>query len=306
MVQRVVEGSGGEAARDAPYWEFWNEPELPYAWQPAYDDSKHTKFFTSAIQVLVVLDQYRAQSSNANAKKLRFGFASFATANVASTVIGALDQGQSKVPVDFFSFHSYSNDPLVIVGDVQKVASARDASTRYAGAELSLSEWGPDLANTLDSSTMDMPLLVATVIARGASLGLDRAYHTLFWDYFAIIPWGMLDHGVAPRPLFHAYELLAALVGGGADRLVVAGATDGSLAGGDGAALASRDFASSKTRVFVVNRSAAARTVRIDVGGAPATPARIRAFDDPHAAVHDVAPSTVFTLAARSMALVEL
>jgi hypothetical protein len=303
VVQRVVEGSDGEAPRSAPYWEIWNEPELAYAW-PA-SDTNLTTFFTMAIQALVALDQYRTQSTSAAAKALHFGLASFAHASTAVTVIGSLDGASTHVPVDFFSFHSYSNDPLAIVADVQSVVNARAASKNYGGAELSLSEWGPDLSDTLDPTTMDLPLLVATVLARAATIGLDRSYHTFFWDYFAGIPWGLVDNTVKPVPLDYAYVLLAATIGSGSARLVVGGATDGALDAGNGAVLASRD-ASGGAHVLLVNRGTAARTTSVTVNGASAMPSRVRVFDSPAAGVMDEAPSQVVTVPALSIVLVDL
>jgi hypothetical protein len=303
MVQRVVEGSDGEAPRAAAYWEIWNEPELAYAWPSS--DTNLTTFFTMAIQALAALDQYRTQSASAAAKSLHFGLASFAHASTAVTVIASLDAASTHVPVDFFSFHSYSNDPLTIVADVQSVVNARAASKTYTGAELSLSEWGPDLSNTLDPTTMDLPLLVATVLARAATLGLDRSDHTLFWDYFAGIPWGLLDDTVKPVPLDYAYVLLAATIGSGSTRLVVGGATEGALDAGNGAVLAARD-ASGTTHVLLVNRGTAARTTEVTVNGAGAMPSRVRVFDSPAAGVTDAPPSPVVTVPASSIVLVDL
>jgi hypothetical protein len=303
VVQRVVEGSDGEAPRAATYWEIWNEPEFAYSWPSS--DTNLTTFFTMAIQALVALDEYRTQSSSPAAKALHFGLASFAHASTAVSVIATLDGASTHVPVDFFSFHSYSDDPLAIVTDVESVVSARAASKNYAGAELSLSEWGPDLSGTLDPTTMDMPLLAATVLARAATLGLDRSYHTFFWDYFAGLPWGLLDNTVKPVPLDYAYVLLAATIGSGSTRLVVGGATDGALDAGNGAVLASRD-ASGGTHVLLVNRGAAARTTAVTMNGASATPTRVRVFDTPTAGIADVTPSRLVTVPALSIVLVDL
>jgi hypothetical protein len=303
MVQRVVEGTAGQMPRAASYWEIWNEPELAYSW-PASDTNLAT-FFTMTIQSLVALGQYRSQSSNPAAQGLHFGLASFAHASTAAQVIATLDSASAHVPVDFFSFHSYSNDPLAIVADVQTVVSARAASKNYTDAELSLSEWGPDLSSTPDPTTMDLPLLAATVIARAATLGLDRSYHAIFWDFYAGIPWGLVDNSGKPTPLLHAYELLAGLVGSGAARLVVGGATDGSLDAGDAAVIASRDPAGG-THVLLVQRGTAARTATVVLGGTPATPKRVRVFDDPTTGVTDVPPSAVVSVPAASIVLLDL
>ncbi|WP_323825544.1 hypothetical protein, partial [Pseudomonas aeruginosa] len=79
-----------------------------------------------------------------------------------------------------------------------------------------------------------------------ASAGLDRAYHAIFWDFFEGVPFGLLDHAVRPKPLYHAYELLARVLGGGGDRLTVEGAPDPAV----GAALVTRDPAGKIRALF--------------------------------------------------------
>jgi hypothetical protein len=108
-----------------------------------------------------------------------------------------------------------------------------------------------------------------------------------------------------PLPLYHAYALLHALIGAGADRLAIAGAPEGALDAGAGAVVAAR-APGGPIRVFVVNRNAAPRTVRVDVAGAVATPSRVELFDDPAAPPHDVAPSTVVAVPPRSLMLITL
>jgi hypothetical protein len=307
LVQRVVEGNGAEKARSAALsWEIWNEPELPYAWDPTFDDTNHTQFFTMAAQTLVLLDAYRAKPTSP--KGLRFGLGSFAQAAVAAGAITAFDKAAVTLPVDFFSFHSYSNDPLVIVADVAQVIAARAASTHYQSKELALTEWGPDLGTPPDAKTMDMPLLVATVIALAATAGLERTYHSLFYDFYAGLPYGLVDHTGAPKPLYGAYLLLAQTIAGGSDRIAITNHADGKIDDGQGAAIAARD-ATGKVRVLLVNRGGAARTARIDRSGAAANPAQVQQLDDPTSGVHTVnlAPgANVVTVPARSIVLVEL
>ena len=302
LVERVVEGSGGEPGRPVTHWEIWNEPEFPYFWDKSFDQPELAKFFEMALLALVRLDAYR-QSSPA-AADLRFGLGSFATADVAATVIGSLDRtplpNGSQTPLDFVSFHSYANDPLAIVGDIEKVADARAASTHYRKAELVLAEWGPTLDGVgWDPETMDVPLLVSTVIALGAPAGLARAHHSIFWDFYPGVPFGLVGHGMHEKPAYHAYALLAAVAGPERELLAPVGREDGRL--DDGAVLASRD-ASGTRRVLFVNRGDAARTASID----DAVPARIVVFDDPSLAPAEVAAARVFTVPPRSLVLAEL
>ena len=303
MVKRIADGTGGDKPRAATDWELWNEPDLPYAWDPAFDDMQHTKYFQTMAETLVLLDAYRTQS----AKPLRFGLGSFAHAAYAAAVLKGLDSGTAAVPVDFFSFHSYSNDPLVIVSDIESMVAARSASKRYAKAELLLTEWGVDLGAPPPDGQIDGALLVATVIALGATAGLDRAYHSLFYDFVPGLPFGLVDHDVKPKPLYRAYELLTRLLSAGGNRFAIEGAPSGRFDGGEGAAIAVRD-PSGKLRVLVVNRGAAPRTVRVVLDGALARAASVSSFDDAGSAVHALpSPSAaIVTVAPRSIALLEL
>lgn len=306
MVKRIVEGSGSEPGRAASYWEIWNEAELAYAWNPSFDNAMRDKFFQMAIASLIRLDAYRKASSNTAAKALHFGLGSFAYAITAVGVIRAFDAAPTpQISVDFVSFHSYDNDPMKIVADIRQVTDARKKSAHYQNVELALTEWGPSLVTTVDPTTMDGPLLVSTVIALGATAGLDRAHHTFFYDYYAGIPWGLVDHDLKPQPLYHAYELLNAVVAGGSDRLAPRGFETGELDAGMGAVLATRD-AAGKVRVLVINRGSGARTVQIDLKGTKPVPTRVLTFDVPGVAARPSPNSLPVTVPPRAMVLVEL
>ena len=307
-VRRVVEGSGGEPARVAPYWEVWNEPELGYAWDPAagtLDD-----YFTMAATTLVQLAAYRAGSSNPAVQALHFGLGSFASAQTAAAAIGAFDQQAlpdgSHVPIDFVSFHAYSNDPLAIVADIQKVAAARAAAAHYGSIELALSEWGPNLARPLPATTMDEPLLVATVLARGAALGLSHADHSLFYDFAPGLAQTLVAQDGTVKPAYYAYQMLHELIGPGSDLLVPAGAPDGALDGGMGAVLAAATGPDpADVRVLLVNREDTARTARLEVaGGVPPTSAEV--FDDPAAPPHQVDEPGIVTVPPHAIVLVKV
>jgi hypothetical protein len=120
-----------------------------------------------------------------------------------------------------------------------------------------------------------------------------------------VIRFGLLDHDVKPKPLYHAYALLAPVVGSGNKRLPPVDAPSGRLDGGKGAVLAS-EAAGGETRALLTNRDASSRTVRFEVDGKPVTPAKVTLFDDPKQPPRDAAPAAVLTLPARSLMLVEL
>jgi hypothetical protein len=307
LVRRIVEGTVGVPGRDAPYWEIWNEPELGYAWDPALGTLD--QWFQMAALTLVKLDAYRTASVDPRVRALHFGLGSFANAPTAVATISSFDTQPlpdgSHLPFDFVSFHSYSNDPLKIVSDIQSVVDARAASTHYKTIELALSEWGPQLDAPPPATTMDLPLLASTVLVRGASLGLDRAHHSIIAEFIPGLAYTVVTADGTPKPMYHAYELLHELIGGGADRLPIAGAADGAFDGGMGAAIATR-VTGGPIRVFLVNRGDAARTARIDVAGVATAPTHVEVFDDPAQPVHDATPSVVVAVPARSVVLATL
>jgi hypothetical protein len=302
MVKRVVEGSGTAAARPVKELEFWNEPELAYAWDTTFD-SDHSKFFQTAAQVLVLLDAYR--KSSAAATNLRFGFGSFANADTNVGVLQAYDAATTTVPIDFFSFHAYSNDPNEIVASIQKVVAARTASTHFKNTSLYLTEWGPNLQAAPDPEQMDISLLVGNVIARAATLGIEKTYQSLFYDFYAGLPFGLVDNAGAPTPLHRAYELMTRAIGAGSDRLAVAAAPDGSLAAGLGAVLVARDSLG-KIRVFVVNGDTQAHTVRIDSSGSTKPFTTGSLFADPKGGLTPVTGASTAVIPPKSLLLLEL
>ncbi len=298
LVKRTVEGSDGKPGRPVRYWEFWNEPEGAYAWDPSVCPFT-PDYFATAAYVLAALDGYRKQTANPDGQRIKIGLGSFASAQVAATVIASPD---FPAPYDFVSFHvETDDDPLAVAAKIQMVADARKAS-KHPGAELLLTEWSAKLdGGTLDPETMDVALHHATVLVLGATAGLTHAHHALFWDFLApgVPSLGLLRHDLTPKPAYYAWVLLAQVIRDGAARLAPIGHADGKLDGGLGAVLASRD-AAGQVRVLLVNRATAARTATV---GAP--PTAVTVLDDPTRPPRTVAPSAVVTVPARSIVLIE-
>lgn len=275
LVQRIVEGDSNEpTARPVQYWEVWNEPEFPYFWDGGLA-ADTARFFDMATLVLAVLDDYRNTLPNANAQALKLGLASFAGATTAATVVEQFDAasvtaGSRAVPLDFISFHSYHNDPLDIVTDIKTVADAVANSTYYQDLELELelvlAEWGSDLDTTTSdpdyANSMDPPLLMSSVIAMGAALGLDRAHHAIFYDFHPGIKLGLIGNDGSPKPLYRAYELLSESITAGSVMLVPDNATDNQLAN-NGAVLVTRDSGDT-IRALFINRDTSAHTASLE------------------------------------------
>ena len=286
-VERLVAGDGIEPGRPITHVEIWNEPELPFFWDPAFEDlaGNLDRFFNMAINSLVQLDALRASSPNPDVQALRLGLASFAVGGVPETVVTTFDQtplpGGGTIPMDFLSFHAYHDDPLVLVGRIESVAAAAAATTNYSDVELVLAEWGPNLETTgpdpAYAASMAPALHVATVISLGAAAGLDRAHHSILFDFYpGVIQLGILDGAAQPKPAHRGYQLLAQVITGSSDRLTPLGFADGKISG-DLSLLASRDTGGT-VRMLFTNRGAA-RTVAAHLGDSVG-PTQIQSFFD--------------------------
>lgn len=308
LVRRLVQGSGGEAGRKVRRIEVWNEPEFPYFWDKTHEPKGGLDaFFSMAATTLVALDDLRAKSADPATKALLFGLGSFADAKTAVTVLTAFDATPlpdgRHLPFDFVSFHAYDNDPLVVAQKVDAVVAARAGTKHYANTELALAEWSLSLdGKGWDPRGMDAPLHAATVLALAATAGLEHAHRSIFFDYYAGIPFGLVAEDRSPKPVFHAYTLLATVVG--APRIAASNAADGRLGSGLGAVLATRG-SDGTLHVLVVNRDSAPHPLSLTIAGVKATPKAVRLFDTASAAP-SVRPGAPTSLPARSIALFDL
>ena len=315
LVERIIEGSGNTPGRIVTHWEVWNEPEFHQFWDPAFEDlaGPLDRYFEMSINSLVALDNYRSTSSHPNADLLRFGLGSFGTSGVAAGTLAAFDTAplpMGFVPLDFISFHGYSDDPLDIVTAIDTVAAAAANTANYTDIELVLAEWGPDLTTSsgdpVYAASMAPALHIATVIALGSAVGLDRAHRAIFWDFYPnSIRLGLLDHDMNVRPAYRAYQLLARMLSDDPTRLSPTGLSDGRLDAGLGAVLATRSMTGT-TRVLLVNRNLVDRSAEVRLYGSPAIPTRILRYEDPTAAIVEE-PGTVSSLVvpAQSLLLLE-
>ena len=314
LVERLVEGTGTKTGNSRPrpvtYWEVWNEPEAPQFWEPTLGADPDS-FFDMAILALIELDAYRSSSIDPAGQGIKIGLASFVNFSSAISTITSFDG--NNIPFDFISFHAYNDDPLFIVDAIVQTEAAIRNSTDYQDAELVLGEWGPDLATRAGDQqyamTMGPALHAATVVALGATAGLDRSHNAIIYDFNPAIALGLIDNNGTPRYLYRAYELMAKLTSGNAGRLAVQGFADGRLDSGQGAVLVSRDSQSGILRVLLVNRNNVPRTVSIVLDGTTATPTQILVIDesaDPASSLPMVAiPTAEFQIPARSIAVAE-
>lgn len=320
LVRQIVEGSNLQPARNVPYWEFGNEPEFPEFWDRSYLLAQGAKgedlqkkamdsFFQSAFATLLALHDYRTQSINPQTRQLRLGLGSFALTSTAVAVLKTLDQNLlpsgKPIPVDFLSFHAYSNDPLLLLQQIEQVVAARSASRHLQNIELVLAEWGPELnGQGWNDTNMDLPLLVGSVLTWSAYLGIQRAHHSIFWDFYSQnrIRFGLLDHAGQPKALWYAYQLLHETIGSGRVLLALQGVLNGKLEEGLGATLVTQDE-QGMVRILLVHRGSQPRVVEFQWAGKPIQPKSILLFDQPQVAPRSIPVSSSLTLPPRSIAL---
>jgi hypothetical protein len=314
LVSRIVEGTGSKTGNERPrpvrYWEVWNEPEIATFWEPTLTADPDS-FFNMAIATLLELDSYRNATADPNGQAIKIGLGSFISATTAVATIVNFDA--VNIPFDFISFHAYNDDPLVIADAIQLTESAIQGSSNYQDIEMVLAEWGPDLATRAGdqqyASSMAPALHATTVLALGASTGLDRSHNAIIYDFFPAIALGLIDNSGAPRPLYRAYELMAKLVTDTTERIAVEGVADGRLDAGMGAVLVSHDTTNGAVRVLLINRNQTPRTTRITLDGTVVTPAQLFLFDasaNPADSLTTVAtPQSVFELPPESIAVAE-
>ena len=137
IIRHYNDGWAGGSRYAIRYWEIWNEPENRPAMWTGSDD-----------------DYYRLYATAAKAIKARFpdlkvgGPAVGATGDVVDAELRATPflEGLLKcsrergAPLDFFSWHTYTNDPSLYVVKARAVRRWLDANG-FAAAESHLNEW---------------------------------------------------------------------------------------------------------------------------------------------------------------------
>ena len=121
------------------YWEIWNEPDCrnPDGSNPCWqgNDEEFIEFFCTALKHLKECFP-----------KLKIGGPAFCSLSMRRPEKEKLIRGlftalsERKIPLDFFSFHYYTNDPAKMVEQV-KIGRALCDEYNYPNAELHLNEW---------------------------------------------------------------------------------------------------------------------------------------------------------------------
>lgn len=271
IIRHYNEGWAGGERRGIRYWEIWNEPEnRPAMWTGTEEE------------------YYRLYATAARAIKARFPDLEVGGPSVGAT--GDVVDGQLRAtpflegfaaycrehaaPLDFFSWHTYTNDPSLYVKKAHAIRRWLDARG-FAGAEVHLNEWNhlPD-----DDWT---PLLGAAGPARerwyGRLAGIEgAAFVACVLAYLQDCPvdaanlysgdtnpFGLFSRDGVPKKSFHALRAFRALLETPC-RVAAEGAAPGATA-----VLAGMNVEKTCVNVLVANYRAGAASGAIAVDAIP-------------------------------------
>ena len=137
IVRHYNEGWAGGFRHDIRFWEIWNEPDNRPAMWTGTDE-----------------DYFRLYAATARRLKMRWPDLKVggpAVGNTGEFAAGVLTPApfvaaflercrRERLPLDFFSWHCYTNDPRELAGRAKAVRDLLDASN-FAAAESHLNEW---------------------------------------------------------------------------------------------------------------------------------------------------------------------
>ena len=270
IIRHYNEGWAGGFRHDIRYWEIWNEPDnRPNMWTGTDED-----YFRL----------YAATAKRIKARWPHLKVGGPAVGNAGELVNGELRPSpfvaaflercrRDALPLDFFSWHAYTNDSRELAERAKGVRALLDAGG-FRETESHLNEWnylpdndwrpvlreGQGAARKTFSERVggaEGAAFVAASLMRLQDAPLDAA------NYFnaATGGFGLFDpHGV-PRKPFHAMRAFKMLLDGG-PRVNVSGA-------GDLAACAAADRIGESVTLMVSNESAEPRTVAVTVEDFP-------------------------------------
>ncbi|HET9641241.1 MAG TPA: hypothetical protein VFP46_00085 [Candidatus Paceibacterota bacterium] len=238
VVRAVVKHFNGELGLDA-YYEAWNEPN--YYYYGSFDDFMRQYYYSvlgarradpkakiggpgiselSGIGTAGTLKRMQASGAYQEAAGLiqskDFLFKQFLK-RAASTPMPEL--GLSRMPVDFFSWHSFYYDPVTYYPLAVPVIRSALVSAGYAReTPLIITEWNiapvpPYPEGDLNATNVDAAYAIASVIAMHET-GVTAQSFQMYLDpggagYYG----GMFAAGAIPRATLHAFELASKLTG---------------------------------------------------------------------------------------------
>jgi hypothetical protein len=201
------------------YWEIWNEPDLGPTWdEPCPGGLTWSGTFKQYVDLYVTA----AKAIKAFDPALSVGgyAAAYPTGELPPQFLAACrDQG---APLDFFSWHTYTNDPRVIAANGRRVRALLDAHG-FEKAESHFNEWNIKhegfFKRGLESLKREHFERFKTEVGAGfvgcvltllqdASVDVANYYDSQPWS-----PWcGLFDMYGVPQKTFHAFRAFKTLL----------------------------------------------------------------------------------------------
>lgn len=133
IIRHYTEGWADGFRLDMPYWEIWNEPDL----DP--DESKNKRCWGGTKAKFFDLYEIAAKHLKFHFPQLKIGGPALAwNEEWADDFLG--EMRKREVPIDFFSWHIYSQEPQQIIDKAARI-KALMIKNGYGDAESILNEW---------------------------------------------------------------------------------------------------------------------------------------------------------------------
>jgi len=168
IIQHYTEGWNDGQEYPICYWEVWNEPDL------------REQFWAGRIEQYYVLYEEAARAIKAHRADLKVGGPA-CTGALRETCVQRFIQycRDRKVPLDFFSWHSYgargAMNPYVYRETASRIRQALD-DAGFTEAENFCTEWNAGIKHRLISQTPAGAPFYASALAAMLDGGLDRAF----------------------------------------------------------------------------------------------------------------------------------
>ncbi len=193
IIRHYNEGWADGFHHHIEYWEIWNEPNLgPMMWTGSWE--AYIRLYITA-----------ARKIKTRFPKIKIGGPALAQIRGFMDVekIESLLQAcrRENAPLDFFSWHNYTTDPAVIIGDPQTMRDILDRNG-FKQTELHLNEWHhrwgtPDLMNHIEHA-----VFLSSVLAGWQDTPLDMGnYYSTHSGRF-----GVFETDGTPNKCFHAMK----------------------------------------------------------------------------------------------------
>lgn len=135
IIRHYTEGWANGFTLDMPYWEIWNEPDLrseevDYSKKPTWGGSKQQFFDFYAVS---------AKHLKSCFPNLKIGGPALAYDEKWADEF-LCEMQKREVPIDFFSWHGYNADPIVLIDKGERIRAILD-KYGYIHAESICNEW---------------------------------------------------------------------------------------------------------------------------------------------------------------------